>query len=77
MVCEHNARGFEGAELANTFSTATFGNGLVSIAAGLVASVLTDVRRSSFKLHESLRNSSSLDPRRRLVHPLCCCVWPS
>eukprot|EP00386_Alphamonas_edax_P006796 GDKI01021838.1.p1 GENE.GDKI01021838.1~~GDKI01021838.1.p1 ORF type:complete len:441 (-),score=152.45 GDKI01021838.1:43-1365(-) len=39
MVAEHNKRGFEGSLLGSTFSTATFGNGLVAILAGLMASV--------------------------------------
>ncbi|KNC54290.1 major facilitator superfamily transporter [Thecamonas trahens ATCC 50062] len=37
MVCEHNARGYPPALLSQTFSRATTGNGLVAVAAGLVA----------------------------------------
>jgi predicted MFS family arabinose efflux permease len=37
MVCEHNKQGFENSLLGDTFSYATFGNGLVAVIAGLVA----------------------------------------
>lgn len=37
MVCEHNKQGFDGASLGDTFSYATFGNGLCAVIAGLVA----------------------------------------
>lgn len=37
MVCEHNKQGFDNASLGDTFSFATFGNGLVAVLAGLVA----------------------------------------
>lgn len=37
MVCEHNKQGFDGVLLGDTFSYATFGNGLVAVIAGLVA----------------------------------------
>lgn len=37
MVCEHGRRGFDPALLTETFSYATFGNGVVAVLAGLVA----------------------------------------
>jgi hypothetical protein len=37
MVCEHQKQGFDGNLIGDTFSYATFGNGLVAVAAGLVA----------------------------------------
>ncbi len=37
MVCEHNKQGFDSSSLGNTFSYATFGNGLSAVIAGLVA----------------------------------------
>jgi MFS family permease len=37
MVCEHNKQGYDGTLLGDTFSYATFGNGLVAVIAGLVA----------------------------------------
>jgi MFS family permease len=37
MVCEHFKQGFDGVMLSDTFSLATFGNGLVAVLAGLVA----------------------------------------
>ena len=37
MVCEHYKQGFDGASLGDTFAQATFGNGLVAVAAGLIA----------------------------------------
>lgn len=37
MVCEHHKQGFDSALLGETFSYATFGNGLVAVIAGLVA----------------------------------------
>jgi MFS transporter, MFS domain-containing protein family, molybdate-anion transporter len=42
MVSEHNARGFSPSLLSGTFSMATFGNGIIAIVAGLVASFLAD-----------------------------------
>lgn len=42
MVYEHNRRGFSQKLLADTFSKAQFGNGLVAIVAGLIAGVLAD-----------------------------------
>jgi len=38
MVCEHNQRGFASQLLTRTFSLAVFGNGIVAILAGVVAS---------------------------------------
>ena len=37
MVCEHKRQGFDEALIGDTFSYATFGNGLVAVIAGLVA----------------------------------------
>lgn len=37
MVCEHNKNNFDGSLLGDTFSYATFANGLVAVIAGLVA----------------------------------------
>jgi predicted MFS family arabinose efflux permease len=37
MVCEHFKQGFDASLLSDTFSLATLGNGLVAVAAGLVA----------------------------------------
>jgi len=37
MVCEHHKKGFDGSSIGDTFSYATFGNGLVAVIAGLVA----------------------------------------
>lgn len=37
MVCEHGKRGFDPALIGETFTYATFGNGLVAVVAGLVA----------------------------------------
>lgn len=37
MVCEHMKQGFDAALMGETFSYATFGNGLVAVVAGLVA----------------------------------------
>ena len=42
MVCEHNKQGFDGALLGETFSYATFGNGLVAVIAGLIANFAAD-----------------------------------
>eukprot|EP01119_Soliformovum_irregulare_P011748 TRINITY_DN2976_c1_g1_i1.p1 TRINITY_DN2976_c1_g1~~TRINITY_DN2976_c1_g1_i1.p1 ORF type:complete len:430 (-),score=110.92 TRINITY_DN2976_c1_g1_i1:68-1357(-) len=42
MVSEHNSRNFPPALLSNTFSLATFGNGVVAILAGLLASFVAD-----------------------------------
>ena len=42
MVCEHAKSGFEPAWLGQTFSYATFGNGLVAVVAGLVANSAAD-----------------------------------
>ncbi len=40
MVCEHHKMGFDDALLGDTFSLATFGNGVVAVLAGLVANVV-------------------------------------
>ena len=37
MVCQHHKEGFDVALLGDTFAFATFGNGLVAVAAGLIA----------------------------------------
>lgn len=37
MVCEHHKQGFDSALLTDTFSKATFGNGVVAVTAGLFA----------------------------------------
>eukprot|EP01038_Epipyxis_sp_PR26KG_P011573 gene11573-15496_t len=37
MVCEHYKKGFDSASLNDTFSYATFGNGLAAVIAGLIA----------------------------------------
>ena len=42
MVCEHMKQGFDGALLGDTFSLATFGNGLVAVVAGLVANTAAE-----------------------------------
>ena len=42
MVCEHNKQGYDSTLLGNTFSYATFGNGLVAVIAGLVANTAAD-----------------------------------
>ena len=42
MVCEHNAKGFEEGLLSDTFSWATFGNGLVAIISGILANWAAD-----------------------------------
>lgn len=42
MVCEHNKNGYDGALLGETFSYATFGNGLVAVIAGLIANFVAD-----------------------------------
>jgi MFS family permease len=42
MVCEHNKQGFDSALLGETFSYATFGNGLVAVIAGLIANFVAD-----------------------------------
>eukprot|EP01116_Phalansterium_solitarium_P013196 TRINITY_DN3036_c0_g1_i2.p1 TRINITY_DN3036_c0_g1~~TRINITY_DN3036_c0_g1_i2.p1 ORF type:complete len:255 (-),score=109.50 TRINITY_DN3036_c0_g1_i2:107-871(-) len=42
MVAEHKSRGFASSLLSETFSLATFGNGIVAIVAGLVASFVAD-----------------------------------
>ena len=39
MVCEHHKQGFDSALLADTFSHATFGNGVVAAVAGLTANI--------------------------------------
>ena len=44
MVCEHNKLGFDEAALGNTFSYATFGNGLAAVVAGLVANTAAEAR---------------------------------
>ncbi len=42
MVCEHNRLGFDEASLGNTFSYATFGNGLAAVVAGLIANTAAE-----------------------------------
>ncbi len=42
MVCEHFKQGFDGTLLSDTFSYATFGNGLVAVIAGLVANTAAE-----------------------------------
>ncbi|CAG8763882.1 30908_t:CDS:2 [Gigaspora margarita] len=42
MVSEHFSRGFSSSSLSNTFSKATFGNGLVAIFSGLFANWLVE-----------------------------------
>jgi len=42
MVCEHFKNGFDSSLLGDTFSFATFGNGLVAVLAGLVANKAAD-----------------------------------
>jgi len=42
MVCEHNAKGFDEGLLSDTFSWATFGNGLVAIVSGVIANWAAD-----------------------------------
>lgn len=42
MVCEHNKQGFDGSLIGDTFTYATFGNGLVAVVAGLVANNAAD-----------------------------------
>ena len=42
MVCEHNARGYDGTMLNDTFSLMYFGNSLCAILAGMVAEVAAD-----------------------------------
>lgn len=42
MVCEHFKQGFDGSLLGDTFSLATFGNGLVAVGAGLVANTAAE-----------------------------------
>jgi len=42
MISEHKSRKFPQELLSNTFSAATFGNGLVAIFAGLIATVAAD-----------------------------------
>ena len=42
MVCEHNKQGYDGSLLGETFSYATFGNGLVAVVAGLIANFVAD-----------------------------------
>mmetsp|Transcript_6149 Transcript_6149/g.6343 ORF Transcript_6149/g.6343 Transcript_6149/m.6343 type:complete len:466 (-) Transcript_6149:386-1783(-) len=42
MVCEHHKNGFDGSLLGDTFSYATFGNGLGAVIAGLVANRAAD-----------------------------------
>lgn len=42
MVCEHHKQGFDSALLGETFSYATFGNGLAAVLAGLVANFAAD-----------------------------------
>jgi hypothetical protein len=39
MVCEHLKQGFDASLLGDTFSYATFGNGVVAVVAGLVANL--------------------------------------
>lgn len=42
MVCEHHKNGFDSSLLGETFSYATFGNGLVAVLAGLIANKAAD-----------------------------------
>lgn len=42
MVCEHHKQGFDSSLLGDTFSYATFGNGLVAVIAGLIANAAAD-----------------------------------
>ena len=42
MVCEHFKQGFDAQLLGETFSYATFGNGVVAVAAGLTANAAAD-----------------------------------
>jgi len=42
MVCEHNQKGFEEGLLSETFSWATWGNGLVAILSGILANSAVD-----------------------------------
>ena len=42
MVCEHNKQGFDSSLLGDTFSYATFGNGMCAVIAGLVANTAAD-----------------------------------
>lgn len=42
MVCEHNRLGFDEVQLGDTFSYATFGNGLAAVIAGLMANTAAE-----------------------------------
>ena len=42
MVCEHFKQGFDGGLLGETFSYATFGNGVVAVVAGLTANAAAE-----------------------------------
>lgn len=42
MVCEHNNKGFDPSLLSETFSWATWGNGLVAILSGVLANSAVD-----------------------------------
>lgn len=42
MVCEHFKQGFDASLLGDTFSYATFGNGLVAVIAGLIANTAAE-----------------------------------
>jgi len=42
MVCEHKKKGFDDIELGDTFTYATFGNGLAAVIAGLVANTAAE-----------------------------------
>lgn len=42
MVCEHFKKGFDSSSLSDTFSYATFGNGLVAVIAGLVSNYVAN-----------------------------------
>ena len=42
MVCEHNKLGFDDMQLGDTFTYATFGNGLAAVIAGLVANTAAE-----------------------------------
>jgi MFS family permease len=42
MVCEHHRQGFDSSLLNDTFSYATFGNGLVAVVAGLIANTAAE-----------------------------------
>lgn len=45
MVSEHNKRGYDPEWLSETFSSASFGNSVVAILAGIVAQVNSSIRK--------------------------------